>query len=105
MVARSKRVGITMPGAVVEGERKGAVIVCYWVRLRIEVEQEEDGRWIAEVHELPGALVYAVSRVEAITRAKTLALRVLADRLEEGSMSPTDVADISFYSSDPTLAD
>ena len=51
---------------------------------RIEVEQEEDGRWIAEVLELPGALVYGPSRDDAIARAKALALRALAERLEHG---------------------
>ena len=51
---------------------------------KIEVEQETDGRWIAEVPELPGVLTYGPSREEAVTRAQALALRVLADRLEHG---------------------
>ena len=54
----------------------------------VEVEQETDGRWIAEVPELPGVLTYGASREEAITRAQALSLRVLADRLEHGEDLP-----------------
>lgn len=54
----------------------------------IEIEQEEDGRIIAEIQDLPGVLAYGQSREEAITRAKALALRVLADRLEHGEVVP-----------------
>jgi predicted RNase H-like HicB family nuclease len=53
-------------------------------RLRVEIEREEDGRWIAEIPALPGALAYGANREEAITRAQALALRVLAERLERG---------------------
>ncbi len=49
--------------------------------MRIEIEREEDGRWIAEIPDLPGVLVYGDSRNEAISKAEALALRVLADRL------------------------
>jgi predicted RNase H-like HicB family nuclease len=56
--------------------------------LRVEVEREDDGRWIAEVVDLPGVLAYGVSRDEAIERAKALSLRVLADRLEHGESIP-----------------
>jgi predicted RNase H-like HicB family nuclease len=56
--------------------------------LTIEVEQEEDGRWLAEVVELPGVLSYGQSRQEAIDRAQALSLRVLADRLEHGEPVP-----------------
>jgi predicted RNase H-like HicB family nuclease len=55
---------------------------------KIEIEQESDGRWIAEVPELPGVLVYGASRQEAVTRAQALALRVLAERLEHGEELP-----------------
>jgi predicted RNase H-like HicB family nuclease len=55
---------------------------------RVEIEQETDGRWIAEVPDLPGVLVYGGTRDEAITRAQVLALRVLADRLEHGEQIP-----------------
>jgi predicted RNase H-like HicB family nuclease len=50
------------------------------MNLTVEIEQAEDGRWIAEVIGLPGALVYAQTCEEAITRVQALALRVLADR-------------------------
>ncbi len=56
--------------------------------LTIEVEQEDDGRWIAEVPELPGVLAYAQTRQEAIDRAQALSLRVLADRLDHGEPAP-----------------
>jgi predicted RNase H-like HicB family nuclease len=52
--------------------------------MRIEIEQEEDGRWLTEIPELPGVMVYGSTRDEALSRVKALALRVLADRLEHG---------------------
>jgi predicted RNase H-like HicB family nuclease len=58
------------------------------VNLLIEVERENDGRWIAEVPELPGVMVYGQTREEAIFRVQALALRVIADRLENGEMAP-----------------
>jgi predicted RNase H-like HicB family nuclease len=58
------------------------------MNLTIEVEREDDGRWIAEVPDLPGVLVYGVSRAEAIARVQALALRVLADRLGHGEDVP-----------------
>jgi predicted RNase H-like HicB family nuclease len=48
----------------------------------VEIENEEDGRWIGEVTDLPGVLVYGATRAEAVAKAKALAFRVLADRLE-----------------------
>jgi predicted RNase H-like HicB family nuclease len=53
-------------------------------RFVIEMEQEADGRWIAEIPALPGVLAYGATREEAIAKAKALALRVLAERLEHG---------------------
>ena len=50
----------------------------------IETEQEEDGRWIAEVMEIPGAMVYGATTEEAIAKVQALALRVLAERLKYG---------------------
>ena len=50
--------------------------------MKIEIEREEDGRWIAEIPELPGVMAYGDSRDEAISKVEALALRVLADRLE-----------------------
>lgn len=54
----------------------------------LEVEKEDDGRWIAEVDALAGVLAYGATRAEAIRRAEALALRVLADRLEHGENVP-----------------
>jgi predicted RNase H-like HicB family nuclease len=60
--------------------------------LSIELEQETDGRWIAEVPELPGVLSYGETRQEAIDRVQALTLRVLADRLEHGEPVPSVVS-------------
>jgi predicted RNase H-like HicB family nuclease len=54
------------------------------MRLTIEFEQEEDGRWIAEIPELPGVMVYGETQAAAAQHARALALRVLADRVEAG---------------------
>ena len=54
----------------------------------VDIERETDGRWIGEVTELPGVMVYGSSRDEAVARAKALAFRVLADRLEHGEDIP-----------------
>ena len=56
--------------------------------LLIEFELEVDGRWIAEVKDLPGVLAYGHTREEALARTQALALRVLADRLENGERIP-----------------
>jgi predicted RNase H-like HicB family nuclease len=61
----------------------------------VEYEREEDGRWLAEVVELPGALAYGQTSDEAIAKAQALALRVLADRLEHSENAPEFVS-ISF---------
>jgi len=53
-------------------------------RFTIESEREADGRWLAEIPALPGVLAYGATREEAVARAKALALRVLAERLERG---------------------
>lgn len=53
---------------------------------KIEIEQEEDGRYIAEIVELQGVLVYGNSQEEAILRVQALALRVLADQLEHSEL-------------------
>jgi predicted RNase H-like HicB family nuclease len=58
------------------------------VRLAIETEQEADGRWLAEIADLPGAMAYGQSREDAIIRVEALALRVMADRLEHGETIP-----------------
>lgn len=56
--------------------------------MRIEVERENDGRWIAEVPDLPGAMVYGRTRKEAVAKVEALALRAIADRLEHGEAIP-----------------
>jgi predicted RNase H-like HicB family nuclease len=54
----------------------------------VEVEQEVDGRWIAQVPELGGIMVYGQTRQEAVRKAQALSLRVLAERLEHGETLP-----------------
>ena len=66
------------------------------MKFTIETEQEVDGRWIAEVRELPGVLAYARTRDEAITKVEALGLRVLADRLENNAEARTSALQISF---------
>ena len=56
--------------------------------MNIEIEREEDGRWVAEIPELPGVMTYGQSREEAISKVKVLAFRVLADQLEHGETIP-----------------
>ena len=58
------------------------------MNLRIETEMEDDGRWIAEVPELPGVLAYGADRERAVADASALALRVIAERLENGEEVP-----------------
>ena len=57
-------------------------------RMKIKIEREEDGRWIAEIPDLPGVMVYGTTRDQAISKAEALALRVLADRLDHGEEIP-----------------
>jgi predicted RNase H-like HicB family nuclease len=61
------------------------------MNLNLEVELEDDGRWLAEVVELPGALAYGVSADEAMAKAEALALRVLAEQLEHGEVRPLPI--------------
>ena len=63
--------------------------------LKIEIEQEEDGRWIAEVIDLPGAMTYGANPDDAKCKVQALALRVLAERLESGEAGP-ELMTISF---------
>jgi predicted RNase H-like HicB family nuclease len=58
------------------------------MNVSIELDRETDGRWIAEVPSLPGVIVYGITRAEAIERARALALRVIADRIDH---SPEDL--------------
>jgi len=65
------------------------------MELTVELEQETDGRWIAEVVVLPGVLAYGDTPEDAVAKAQALALRVLADRLEHGEAGP-DIGTITF---------
>jgi predicted RNase H-like HicB family nuclease len=58
------------------------------MHLKIEIEHEDDGRWIAEIPQLPGVLAYGATSDEASTRAELLALRVLAELLDTPGCSP-----------------
>ncbi len=62
----------------------------------IELQQQTDGRWIAEVPALPGVLTYGVTRTDAVTKIQALALRVLAERLEHGEAVP-ELLTVSFH--------
>ena len=57
----------------------------------LECEQDEDGRWIAEVPELPGVLAYGSSSADAMSKAEVLALRVIADKIENGEYEPVSI--------------
>lgn len=59
--------------------------------LTIKVEQEEDGRWIAEVPELPGALAYGATEAEARSRVAALAFRIIGDRMDNQEPVPDEV--------------
>ncbi len=52
----------------------------------IEIEQEIDGRWIAEISEVPGVMAYGATQQQAISQVQALVLRVIADKLEHGEM-------------------
>ena len=56
--------------------------------LSLEIEQESDGRWIAEITDLPGVMAYGVTHPDAVARVQALALRALADRMEHGEGLP-----------------
>jgi predicted RNase H-like HicB family nuclease len=62
------------------------------VNLNIETEREADGRWLAEVPQLPGVLAYGATRDEAVARVQVLALRVLAERLEHSESQPGSIS-------------
>ena len=61
------------------------------MRYTIEVEQETDGRWLAEVPELPGVLAYGTTLSQAQSKAEALALRVIAERLESDECQPQPI--------------
>jgi predicted RNase H-like HicB family nuclease len=59
--------------------------------LRIELESEEDGRWLASVPELPGVMAYGDTQEEAVRKAKAVALQILADMIEHGEQVPASM--------------
>jgi predicted RNase H-like HicB family nuclease len=58
------------------------------MNMKIDLEKEEDGRWTAEVSDLPGVLAYGKTREDAIAKVEALALRVIADRIDHGEAIP-----------------
>jgi predicted RNase H-like HicB family nuclease len=64
------------------------------VIFKVEMEREDDGRWIAEVLDLPGVMAYGVTKNEALALAQALALRVIADRIE-AQKEPTETVTVS----------
>jgi predicted RNase H-like HicB family nuclease len=62
----------------------------------IEIDREDDGRWIAEVHDLSGVLAYGHTRDEAVARVQALALRVIAERLEHAE-APAELLAVTFH--------
>jgi predicted RNase H-like HicB family nuclease len=75
----------------------GSRFGCYstLVTFTIELDHEDDGRWIAEVPDLSGVLCYGRDRNEAVARVQALALRVIAERLEHGE-APPELLNVSF---------
>lgn len=61
------------------------------MNLTLEIEQENDGRWLAEVPQLPGVLAYGATREGAMAKAQVLALRILAERIENGESTPVSL--------------
>ena len=73
------------------------------MNVTIDLDREEDGRWIAEALELPGVMCYGQTRDEAISKTERLAIDVIADRIEHGEMDSTALA-VSFTIPDEHLA-
>lgn len=73
------------------------------VNLTIDLDREEDGRWIAEALELPGVMSYGKTREEAISNAERLAIEVIADRITHGEL-PSSALSVSFTITDEQMA-
>jgi predicted RNase H-like HicB family nuclease len=73
------------------------------VKLTIDLDREEDGRWIAEALELPGVMTYGKTREEAISNAERLAIEVIADRITHGEL-PSSALSVSFTITDEQMA-
>lgn len=65
------------------------------MRLSIEIDREDDGRWIAEALELPGVMTYGQTREEAVSSTERLAIEVIADRIKHGEL-PSSALNVSF---------
>ncbi len=65
------------------------------MQFKIEIEREDDGRWIADVPDMPGVMVYGDDRASAVAKVQALALRVLAERVEHGEAVP-ELVSVSF---------
>ncbi len=74
------------------------------VKLTIDLDREEDGRWIAEALELPGVISYGDSRDQAISKVEQMAIEVIADRIAHGEL-PSSALAVSFTIPDGQLAD
>jgi predicted RNase H-like HicB family nuclease len=74
----------------------GGVGVFFGRNMHIEIEREDDGRWLGEIPDLPGVMAYGQTQTEALARVKALALRVMADRLEHGEAIP-ELTDVFSY--------
>jgi predicted RNase H-like HicB family nuclease len=72
--------------------------------LHVEIDREDDGRWIGEIPDLPGVFAYGQSRREALDRVRALALRVIANRLEKGEWASCLDSVFSAASSPPSIA-
>jgi predicted RNase H-like HicB family nuclease len=73
------------------------------VKLTIDIDREEDGRWIAEALELPGVMCYSQTSDQAISNAERLAIEVIADRIAHGEL-PSSALGVAFTISDDHLA-
>jgi predicted RNase H-like HicB family nuclease len=78
---------------MVYDSRSGSLNGDVELKFQIELDREEDGRWIAEISSLPGVMAYGQTKPEAVAKVKALALRVLADQVEKEKQSkPLDVS-------------
>ncbi|HTO97135.1 MAG TPA: type II toxin-antitoxin system HicB family antitoxin [Myxococcales bacterium] len=66
--------------------------------LHVELEREEDGRWLADVVDLPGTMAYGATRDDALTAVEALAFRVIADRVEQRELPRPDMVEFSYSS-------
>jgi len=66
------------------------------MKFTVEIDREDDGRWIAEIPELPGVMVYGATHDEALDKVFALGLRVLADRVEQGEVHASGLRNLCF---------